>query len=89
LKALAHHVPEGLHDIAVVQDVVGKKVHQLVGIKFEDPLRAVPLGVLVCAVEHRAFLAVGHNGGAIQVESDRPAKSRLDSRLMIPGGFEQ
>ena len=57
LESLAQHVPQRLHDIAVVEDVLGEKVHQLVGIKFEDPLGAVPLGVPVCAVEHRAFLS--------------------------------
>ena len=57
LESLTQQVPQRLHDVAVVEDVFGEKVHQLVSVKFEDPLAAVPLRVPVCAVEHRAFLS--------------------------------
>ncbi|SVA92092.1 uncharacterized protein METZ01_LOCUS144946 [marine metagenome] len=57
-ESSTHHVPQRLHDVSVVEDVIGEEVHQLVGVKFEDPLGAVPLRVPVCAVEHRAFFKV-------------------------------
>ena len=58
LHAPAHQVPKRLHNVSLVEDVLGQKVHQLVGVQLEYLLAAVPLGVSICAVEHYAFLTV-------------------------------
>ncbi|CAI8046942.1 hypothetical protein GBAR_LOCUS25957 [Geodia barretti] len=49
LHPLPEQVPQRLHDVAVVQDILRQHVHQLVGIDIEDVLGSVPLGVPVSA----------------------------------------
>ena len=59
LHTVAEQVAQGAGQVAVLQQVVGQRVHQVAGVNVKNLLRAIPLGVAVALVKHGRPPAAG------------------------------